>query len=99
MMCAQPSRSLRRHRPSGRVQIFNETAWPVAISQPGTTRPAGVVIPPGDEATIAVANRPGATVIVTCAGRRRTYVLDLDLLGFDTVHVRQADLASPHQRR
>jgi len=99
MMCAQPAQPLHSHRPSGRVRIFNETAWPATISVPGQARSAAVVIPPRDEATIAVANRPGATVIVTCAGQRRTYALDLDLLGFDTVHVRQADLPAPRHRR
>lgn len=89
MAPSTPVPYLRRLR-RATVRVFNETPWPAVLRLPGRSAP-GVALAPGDDVTIGVPLAATA-VEIACHGRRRTYALDLGLLGFDTVHLRAADL-------
>jgi len=70
------------------VRVFNETDWPIVVVTPG-----GGVLPPGEDTALLLARAAKRTLMISCQGQLHYYALDFGLLGFDTVHVRAADLA------
>lgn len=80
-----------RQRPQGAtVRVFNETPWVVHVAV--RDRAARGVIAPGEDATLSLPLASDRALSISCHGHHLVYALDFDLLGFDTVHVRAADL-------
>ena len=75
----------------GTALVFNETTWPIKVTAQGLTTTVHVIAP-GEEASIALPPAAIPTLAVSGPRHHQSYALDLGLLGFDTVHVRAADL-------
>ncbi len=91
MALAHPAAHQPRHR-SAQVRVFNETRGAIRVGLASGRRLDDRLIAPGDDTTLALPCTGGAALAVSGRGQVREYALDLGLLGFDTVHVRDTDL-------